>query len=330
MSAPRLAVTVILGITTITAAGLAYYQYQRADSLTQALAQATSNARDLPAATPPTVAFAESIPTPAIVEESNARDAEEETEATEEDRNNERRGFDRAAFGSRIQALMADPEYAQAFQKQQRSRLDGPYANLFAQLNLPPATLGQLQDLLVEKQNAARDVFMAAREEGFSGRDDRDQLRELLQITQDEIDAQIRETIGDQNFTTLESYEDTGPQRALVDSLETRLSYSSTPLNSAQAQALTLIIAETTSPVSAGRGGRSSGVGVSRGNVTITDDTISRAQSVLSPDQLQSLVTLQEEQAAAAQISQIMRREAQAARGSEGGGVAPLEPAGGG
>ena len=174
---------------------------------------------------------------------------------------------------------------------------------------------------------------MAAREEGFSGREDREQLRELVQMTQDEIDAQIRETIGEQNFAALQTYEQTGPQRAMVETLETRLSYSGTPLNSVQAQALTSILAETATVNNQGRSRGGPDFGGSRNNVTITDDTIARSSGVLSSDQLQSLVDLQEEQTAARELSDLMRREAQAARSQlETGGseTAPTRPTGGG
>ena len=333
MSQPRLAAIVILGITTVTAAGLAYHQYQRAESLTQALADAARSSTDLAQKTRP-IAATQSTTNTTSTDTADAIGEEEEIESpAENEREGGRRNFDRGEFGNRIQALMADPKYAQAFQQQQKARLDGRYADLFAQLNLPPAALSKLQNLLVEKQNSARDVFMAAREEGFSGREDREQLRELVQITQEEIDAQIRETIGEQNFAALQTYEQTGPQRAMVDQLETRLSYSGTPLNSVQAQALTTILAETATANNQGRSRGGPDFGGSRNDITITDDTIARSQGVLSSDQLESLVALQEEQAAARELSAMMRREAQAARNqleSGGSGSAPTRPSGGG
>lgn len=318
MSQPRLAAVVILGITTVTAAGLAYHHYQRAEALTRALAAASQ----FPENSSERMSTPESSPTATASEEPESvlpmDSRPEETEILTESPTNNRGRFDRAAFGNRMQALMADPEYAHAFQQQQRARLDGRYADLFAQLNLPPATLSKLQDLLVEKQNAARDVFMAAREEGLGGRENRDQLRELVQMTQAEIDAQIQSTIGDQNYAALKQYEETGPQRVVVERLESRLSYSSTPLNAAQAQALTMILSETAPAAATNRAG-SRDFGAAQGGVTITDDTITRAQAVLSADQLQSLVTLQAEQAAAEQIADAMRREARTVQPPDGG-----------
>lgn len=326
MSQSRLAAVAVLGLSTLTAAGIAYHQYQRAEALTLALAEAAaSKATEARPRTPREAGAIAASTTPEV--ETTSTIEEEISEESEDRRpNNDRGRFDRANFGSRMQALMADPAYAQAFQTQQRARLDGPYAELFAKLNLPPDALNQLQNLLIEKQNAARDVFMAAREEGLGGRENREQLREVLQLTQDEIDAQIRETIGEQNYAALKNYEETGPQRALVDQLESRLSYSATPLNSAQAEALTAILAETTTATGSGRSSPR-GFGGGGNSVDITDEAVTRAQGVLSADQIESLVALQEEQAAARQISEIMRREARAARNPD---TATAPPAGGG
>ena len=330
MSQPRLAAIAILGLTTVTAAGFAVYQYQRAEALTAQLrdGQGTSDLNLSPKTPSPIVdAVAPSRdPEVAAVSKEIIEVESEEPEAnTREARGN--RG--RRDMGNRIAALMSDPEYAEAFQMQQRSRLDRTYADLFAQLNLPPATLAKLQDLLIEKQNTMRDVFMAAREEGLNGRENRDELRSLVEMTQSEIDAEIAAAIGESGFETLQNYEQTGRQRALVDQLETRLSYSSAPLNSAQAQALTNILADTAPSGGGNRGGPSFGGG--GGGVRITDAAINQAQAVLSPDQLQSLSALQAEQQAGQKISEAMRQETQNARGTlESGGNPRRGPGGGG
>ena len=215
---------------------------------------------------------------------------------------------------------MADPEFAAAFKAQQRARLDGRYAELFAKLNLPPATLTRLQDLMSEKQNAARDVFSAARAEGL-GRENREELRELMQMTQNEINREIEGLIGEAGVATLREYERTTVQRNMVEQLETRLSYAATPLNRAQAEAMVTIFTQTASSGGGpggqdGRGGSPFDGGGDRPGL-ITADTLARAQAVLSPDQLKALSDLQAEQAAAQTINAAMRQSMQ---GSDGGG----------
>lgn len=323
MSQPRLGVIAILGVTTVTAAGLAFQQYQRAQSLAEELAAAReaekSVAMRIAEETNNQTASEATSPEAELV--ASTETVAEETEAEDSREDSDRRRPDRNAMAARFQEMMNDPEIARAMQLSQRSRLDGRYAELFAKLNLPPATLSQLQDLLVERQNVTRDVFMAAREEGF-GRGDRDQLRDLIEITQGEIDAEIRETIGEQAYSELQNYEQTGRQRALVEQLEDRLSYSATPLNEVQATTLTNILASTSGGGNNGGNNRTSAFGGNRGgSVQITDAALSQAQAVLSPDQYSALQALQEEQQASQMLSQAMREQANAARqGVEGGG----------
>ncbi len=334
MSQPRLAAIAILGLTTVTAAGLAYQQFKRAEQLAAELAQSQV---ELPTGTERASArpvIAEVVEKESVVEAAEAEISEEPAEEEREERRRDDRGNrGRNDIGNRIAEMMNDPEYAEAFKLQQVSRLDRAYADLFAQLNLPPATLSKLQDLLVEKQNSTRDVFMAAREEGFNGREDRDSIRALMEATQAEIDADIRATIGDANFDTLQAYEDSDRQRAMVDQLESRLSYSSAPLNTSQAQALTAILSETGSVQGrGGRGGDSPFGGGGGGGVTITDETISRAQGVLSGSQLSALQSLQAEQEAAQMLTSAMREATQGRgqRNSNDSSATASGPRGGG
>ncbi|MBT5902411.1 MAG: hypothetical protein HOH58_09920 [Opitutaceae bacterium] len=327
MSQPRLAAIAILGITTVTGAGLAYHHYQRAEELAARLAGMQSGQFNSPSERrePPPKLIAElEVPTTAKAETAS----KEETEATAEpeERQTNRGDRGRRDMGSRIAAMMEDPEYMAAFNLQQRARLDSTYADLFAQLDLPPNTLTRLQDLLVEKQNTTRDVFMAAREEGL-GRDNRDDLRALMQETQAEIDSEIAAAIGQDKFEALQNYEQTGRERGLVDQFESRLSYSATPLNANQAQALTSILAETSTGGNRGRGGDSPWGG---GGVTISDEAITRAQGVLSSDQLKSLQSLQAEQQAGQKLAEAMRSGGEDGNDSGGGRRGPTRGGGGG
>lgn len=311
MSSPRLAAISILGLTTITAAGFAFIQYQRAEELANLLAlaqspQAPASERARPA-TPPVIA-------PEIDAAPKIAAKEEEAEAPAERERPERRQGGRGDMTAKFEKLMADPEFANAFNAQQRARLDGRYAELFAKLNLPPETLTQLQDLMTEKQNSARDVYSAAQAEGL-GRENRAELREIVQMTQNEINREIENLIGESGVVTMREYEQTTAQRNLVGQLETRLSYAASPLNDAQASAMVNILSQTSNSDS-GRG-RGSNDGDTR-NVAITDDTIARAQAVLSGDQLQALSDLQAEQKAAQTVSAAMRQTFQRGGGGDG------------
>src|SRR5207245_2704367 len=125
-------------------------------------------------------------------------------------------------------------------------------------------------------------VMAAARSEGLTGRENRDQIRELVQNAQNEVDSTIRSTLGDAAFAQYQSYEATQPQRAVVSQLEQRLSYSSTPLSDTQSQQLVQILAETSPTRDNGNRpmiaiGALAGGGTFFGGPTITADAVNRA-----------------------------------------------------
>jgi hypothetical protein len=221
--------------------------------------------------------------------------------------------------GGRFGAMLANPEMQKLMAMQQKSSLDGHYSSLFKQLQLSPADLEKFKDLLVQKQSTVMDVMAAARAEGLTGRESRDQIRDLMQNAQAEVDSSIRSTLGDAAYAQYQNYEATQPQRNLVSQLEQRLSYSPAPLTDSQSQQLVQILAETSlTKENSGRngsgaammvalGGSPGGPAAFFGGPTITADAITRSQGVLSSQQVSALQTLQQEQQASAQLRQQMR-----------------------
>ena len=168
------------------------------------------------------------------------------------------------------------------------------------------------------------DVMAAARSQGLTGREKRDELRQLVSDTQAEIDGSIRTTLGDSAYSDFKNYEATLPQRAVVSQLSQRLSYSSAPLNDTQAEQLVQILAANSpAPNSDNRANPAAPLvqAFAAGNprlgqaaaffggnsVPITDAVITQAQGVLAPPQVAALQSLQQEQQAAAQLMKQMR-----------------------
>ncbi len=205
-------------------------------------------------------------------------------------------------FMAQMAELMKDPEFAAAWKLEQEARIDQRYGSLFAQLNLPPDKLAALRELLAERENAGREVFASAVAQGLNPREARDQLRELAGELEAEVDANISTTLGAHVLDSIKSYNNSAPQRNVVNDLSQRLVATGQTLNSSQSTALTQVLAET-----AEQNGRS---------VTITDATIARAQGVLTPAQVDTLRSLQAEQQARAIIETKMR----AAREASGQG----------
>ena len=307
-----------LALTTLATGILAWQQYQRAqqvvtiagdnDDLLKKLAAAERHAADLEArlaalqaAPAPEAPPAPSEPT--VVERRGGPDRDQGP-------NNARR--------AEMMALMNDPEVQKLMATQQKAQLDSRYASLFKQLNLTPAQLDAFKNLLLEKQNAQRDVMMAARESGLNPRENRDDLQKLVAEANAETDAAIAAAIGQDKFNDYQNYEATGRQRALVDQLNRTMSYSATPLSDSQSQALVQILAQDSGDANATGNQQRMIFGgpfasPTGGRVTITDAMIAQAQTVLAPDQVRVLQEQQATQQAEQKLRELMRPQAQAA-----------------
>ena len=221
-----------------------------------------------------------------------------------------------------------NPDYQTLMNLTQKGMLDGRYAALFKQLGLTPRQLEQFKELLVEKQTAALDVLAAARSQGLNMRDDRDAVQQLISSTQADLDESIKAALGADGYATYQEFEQSQPTRAVVSQLEQRLSYGSAPLTEAQNRQMVQILAETgqagganavrTATPALRIGGPMAGANpqmgatfamVTGGGVLITDETVARSQSVLSPAQVAALQEIQQEQQAGAQLGRSIRSE---------------------
>lgn len=224
--------------------------------------------------------------------------------------------FNRRAGFNNLSTLLENPEFNKLWTTQQKALLDSRYAALFKNLNLSPADLDKFKGLLVDKQNAMMDVMAAARDQGLNPRnpDDRTQIASLIQTAQAQVDANIRQTLGDAQFTQYQNYEQTLPQRNVVNQLSQALSYSAAPLQAFQVDQLVNILAANAPARSQaanawfGMGPMAAGTLVSVRDAPITDAAVTQAASVLTPPQLAALQQLQGEQQAQRQIGQMMRQ----------------------
>jgi hypothetical protein len=206
----------------------------------------------------------------------------------------------RGRFGN-MQALMDDPKFAQLVDLQEKARLDSSYAPLFKQLaqqlGLTPAQITVFQNLLVQKQDAARDVLTAARDQGA----DHTEINQLITQSNAEIDNQIQSTLGATAFAQYQTYQQTLPERNTVNAIKTSLSYTSAPLSDPQAQQLISVLANNSTKAYNPTSIRA----LINPNVTspITPAVITTAQTFLSPPQIAVLVNQQAVQQANATIA---------------------------
>jgi hypothetical protein len=305
LTSPKNLVVALLALATLSLGVVAWQQQSRTsdaaitgatnnDELLKQLASAQRQIADLEARL---AAFQASAP---MVDSTHTESALPENV---ERRPAERPGADNNRR-SEMAALLNDPEVVKLMTAQQKTQLDGRYAALFKQLNLSPAQIDTLKNLLMEKQNAQRDVMMAARDTGLNPRENRDELRKLVEQSNAETDAEILAMLGQEKFNQYKTYEVTGSQRALVEQIGRSLSYSSTPLTEAQSQALVQIFAQP-SQTQSGEGTASERF--LRGRVTITDAMIAQARRILAPDQVKAIQEQQAAQQASAKLSEMMR-----------------------
>jgi hypothetical protein len=211
--------------------------------------------------------------------------------------------------GAEFMTMMESPEMQQLMNLRARGNLDGRYAALFKTLGLSPDQLQRFQQLLLDKQNTTRDVLAAMRSQGLApNRENGEQMRSLVQSANAEIDAQIRSELGEATFAQYQNYEQTQPQRALVERVQQRLSYTAQPLSDQQAASLVNLLAEATPATTSAARPRRLLSGTVGGNVPITADILAQAQTILSPSQLTALQQLQQEQEAQAQLMRRTRR----------------------
>lgn len=228
---------------------------------------------------------------------------------------------------NQVMQVLDNPDYQTLMNLTQKGMLDGRYAALFKQLKLTPQQLEQFKEYLVEKQTAVMDVLAAARAQGLDMRADGEAIRTMMKATQDELDANIRTALGDTAYEAYQDYERTLPTRNVISQLDSRLSYTSTPLTESQSREMVRILTETgeagrvptirtATPAVSIAGGPGVNVQMgsalaiaSGGGVMITDATVARSQSVLSTDQVTALQEIQQEQQAALQLGRTMRAE---------------------
>ena len=238
-------------------------------------------------------------------------------------------------------ALGSNPEFQKLLAIQAKGRIAQTYGALFKSLNLSPDQLAQFQQLLADKQQAMMDVLQAAREQGINPRTDPDGFKTLMSQAVAQTDQSIQQAIGDGAFQQYQQYQQTLPERNVVNSLQQQLSYTQTPLTDDQANALISLLQQN-QPQRAGNGTSGTGDGAGGpgpgimalinggGNARVTDDAIAQAQGVLSAPQVAVLQQVQQQQQAQQQMQQLMRAANQGngtGSPSQGAPSAPGAPA---
>ena len=255
--------------------------------------------------------------------------------------------------------LMAKPEVQAMINATQKARIDAQYAALFKSMNLSPDQAEKVKTLLADRTNTMQDVMNAARDQGINPRTDPQGYQQLIASAQNDINNGLKAVLGDAGFSQLQNYEQTMPQRSVVNQLQQRLSYTDTPLTLSQADQLVQVLAANPAPqrtnangtpVQGGRGGMVAiagggvagaavdavfgggmgggigaligGGGGGGGTATVTPAAVAQAQSVLAAPQVAALQQIQQQQQTQQQLAQIVRETMSAQNQNRGTGNA--------
>ena len=190
-----------------------------------------------------------------------------------------------------------------------RASLDQRYGGLFRRLKLTPTELEKFRDLLTERELSRFDAMAVAQEHGINLFGNPEEFKTAIERVRSEVDQSIHAFLGDARYAVFQDYNTHAPAQFLFDTIERRLSYTSTPLHESQAEPLLGILTDAMSaapsdPASgndplthiaqAVASGDPSAATLTHG--PISDDTLARAQSVLSPPQIEILRQIQMEQ----------------------------------
>lgn len=264
---------------------------------------------------------------PASPETADALDNGANSESTTTDASvgaepkDKRRGSKARRGADDFSKMMDTPEMQQLMNLRDRGMLDSRYAELFKQLALPPDQLKKLQQLLVDKQSTVRDVLAAMRSQGLTpNQENAERMRSLVQNANTELDRQIESALGTAAYAQYQNYELTQPQRATVERMQQRLSYAGEPMTPQQATNLVGILSQNMPPAPVATDpalGRPRGGAFGNNNssgAAITPQAIAQSRAVLSPNQVNTLIAIQQEKDAQAELARKLRQNMSAVR----------------
>lgn len=207
-------------------------------------------------------------------------------------------------------AMLNTPGMQKMLATMTRGGLDQRYGPLFRKLKLSPADLAKFKDQLVEQQMSGLDVIQAASSKGGKVATDEKAFAEVMGSVQGELEANIRTLLGDAGYKHYEDFNQKADTYGLLDQVERRLGYTNSPLQAAQSEALMTVLAETAESGAwagtSGKGGTGSFMQSMAGanpmlaamlEPRISEATITAAEKVLTPSQVEVLREIQAEQA---------------------------------
>ncbi len=221
-------------------------------------------------------------------------------------------------MGKMLGSMMKDPAMREMMREQQKAMIKMMYGGLFKELKMSPEEEVRLKELLTDSQmaniEAAQGLFGDGKE---SAEDSSKRIAEAKKQT----DAKVKELLGDERYAQYEDYQKNVGERMQLDQLKMKFAGENLPLADQQTAQLLQIMKEektATPPVIPTDNTQMPSKELFTAEnidkqIQWMDDynkrVQSRAESVLSPDQLKLYRDWQEQQAAMQKMGMNMARQ---------------------
>lgn len=212
-----------------------------------------------------------------------------------------------------LNRLQNDPAFSQMLTAEATRRMEERYAGFIRDMRMPPDQARQFISLMAAREVARNTAWATARANGIDPRD-RAAMSAYTDQLLEPINQSINSLLGEQGVKQMQAWETAAPFREQVQRLENRLTISGQPLQPFQRDALTQVLSSAQQPES--RPSRNAGAeewnAYFQSREAAIQNTIVRAQSVLSTQQVQELADLMNNQLNTERVRVEMQREAAA------------------
>jgi hypothetical protein len=212
-------------------------------------------------------------------------------------------------------SMFKDPKMREMMKAQQKMVmapiLDKQYSDFYKQLNLTPEQTAALKDLLGKKMLAGADAGMSMLDDSLDASQRADLTKQVKDQT-DDIDSQIKQFLGDDNYKAYQSYEKTVPDRMTMSQFSDQFAGTQNALTADQQDQLVQAMSDARNNFNWTSGLNQQNPGANGDmNALLTDDNIkkfatereqfdqqflARAQQILTPTQLADFETFQKNQ----------------------------------
>ena len=212
-------------------------------------------------------------------------------------------------------SMFKDPKMRDMIKTQQKAAL-GPmitkqYGDLIKQLNLSPEQAATFKDLVSKKMLAGADAGISMMDDSLSA-SDRADLAKQIKAQTDDVDVEIKQLLGDNNYTAYETYQKTVQDRTTMSQFNDQMAGSSTTLTPDQQSQMVQALSDARNGFTWTSGLNQPNPGAD-GDIAslLTDDNIAKftaereqfdtqfltkAAQILTPEQLEAYKTFQSQQ----------------------------------